>query len=117
MTHYHRAAVLFLTLGVSLVSTGATWPLNPLVTRNPNPPAAMPVECAEGLAPAPMPRVQVAELPAPSEIAPAAIPAAPPSRTLRRTLEDAHAALTRNDRPAFDAALASARLIVRDYPP
>lgn len=117
MTYHHRAALLFLTLGVSLVSTGATWPLNPLVTRNPNPPAAMPVECAEGLAPAPTPRVQVAEIPTRSEIAPAAIPAAPPSRTLRRTLEEAHAALTRNDRPAFDAALASARLIVRDYPP
>ena len=112
-----RAALLSFTLGVLLVSTGASWPLNPLVTRNPHPPAAVPVECDQGLAPAPAPRVNVAEIPAPAEILPAAVPAAPPSRTLRRTLEDAHAALTRNDRPAFDEALAGARLILRDYPP
>ncbi len=115
MRHHHRAGFLMFTLGVLLVSTGAAWPLNPLVTRNPNPVAAVPVECEQGLAPAPMPRVNVAEIPAP-EIVPASIPA-PPSRTLRRTLEDAHEALVRNDRPAFDAALSNARLIVRDYPP
>lgn len=117
MTHDRRARLLVLTLGVLLVSTGASWPLNPLVTRNPQPPAVTPVECEQGLAPAPAPRVIVAELPAPAEIVPAAVPAAPPSRTLRRTLEDAHTALLRNDRPAFDAALANARVILRDYPP
>lgn len=117
MRHHRRAGLLFFTLGVFLVSTGASWPLNPLVTRNPHPPAAAPLECEQGLAPAPSPRVNVAELPTREEILPAAVPAAPPSRTLRRTLEEAHAALVRNDRPAFDEALSSARAIVRDYPP
>jgi hypothetical protein len=115
MKHQHRARFLMFTLSVLLVSTGAAWPLNPLVTRSPRPPGAVPVECDQGLAPAPAPRLNVAEIPAP-EVVPASLPA-PPSRTLRRTLEDAHAALTRNDRPAFDAALTNARLIVRDYPP
>lgn len=117
MTHHRRARLFVFTLGVLLVSTGASWPLNPLVTRNPNPPAVTPVECEQGLAPAPAPRVNVAELPTRAEIMPAAVPAAPPSRTLRRTLEEAHTALVRNDRPAFDTALANARLILRDYPP
>jgi hypothetical protein len=115
MKHDRRAGLLFLTLGVLLVSTGAAWPLNPLVTRSAQPAGPVPVECEQGLAPTPMPRVNVAEIPLP-EAVPASLPA-PPSRTLRRTLEDAHAALVRNDRPAFDEALGTARLIVRDYPP
>ena len=118
MKHDRRAGrLLIFTLGVLLALTGQTWPLNPLVTRNPQPAGPVPPECEEGLAPAPMPRVIVAEVPPAEEVRPASIPPAPPSRTLRNTLEEAHAALVRNDRPAFDAALANARLIVRDYPP
>jgi hypothetical protein len=109
-----RIGMLLFTLGVVLVSTGASWPLNPLVTRRADPGVA-PAECSEGLAPAPTPRIIASEIPAP-EIVPASIPA-PPSRTLRDALEDAHAALVRNDRPAFDAALVTAGAILRDYPP
>ncbi|HVE72264.1 MAG TPA: hypothetical protein VNI54_12925 [Thermoanaerobaculia bacterium] len=106
---------LILMLSVIVGSTGAAWPLNPLVTRNAQASGPVSSECEEGLAPAPTPRIDVAEIPAP-EIAPASV-AAPPSRTLRRTLEDAHAALARNDRPAFDESLATARALLRDYPP
>jgi hypothetical protein len=106
---------LIFALSVLLGLTGAAWPLNPLVTRAAQPSGPVPAECEEGLAPTPMPRVNVAEIPAP-EVVPASIPA-PPSSTLRSTLEEAHAALVRNDRPAFDAALDNAREIVGDYPP
>jgi hypothetical protein len=106
---------LLLAVSVILALTGASWPLNPLVTRSEQPNAPVPVECAQGLAPSAMPRVQVAEIP-PPEIVPASA-AAPPSRTLRSTLEDAHASLVRNDRAAFATAVSNARSIVRDYPP
>lgn len=119
---HNRAGRLIFTLSVLLMLTGQSWPLNPLVTRNPQPAGPVPPGCEQGLAPAPMPRVVVAEIPpreafVPGPVVRAAVPPPPPSRTLRNTLEEAHAALVRNDRPAFDAALANARRIVRDYPP
>lgn len=115
MKHDRRVRVLVLTLSVMLTHVGATPPLNPLVTRVAQPGIA-PDECYVGLAPAPAPRVDVASLPEP-EVVPASI-AAPPSRTLRVELGAAHDALARNDRPAFDEHLASARaLLAANYPP
>lgn len=115
MKHDRRVRVLVLTLSVMLTHVGATPPLNPLVTRVPQPGSA-PDECYESLAPAPTPRVDVASLPEP-DVVPASI-AAPPSRTLRAELGAAHDALVRNDRPAFDEHLASARAILAaNYPP
>lgn len=115
MKHDRRVRVLVLTLSVMLTHVGATPPLNPLVTRVPQPGSA-PDECYESLAPAPTPRVDVASLPEP-EVVPASI-VAPPSRTLRAELGAAHDALVRNDRPAFDEHLANARAILAaNYPP
>jgi hypothetical protein len=106
---------LLFTLCVFLGLTGATWPLNPLVTRSATASGAVPSGCDESLAPSRTPRIDVVAIPAP-DITPAAL-TAPPSRTLRRTLEEAHGALARNDRPAFDTALGSARELLGDYPP
>ncbi|HEX8407368.1 MAG TPA: hypothetical protein VF883_00765 [Thermoanaerobaculia bacterium] len=115
MKHDRRVRVLVLTLSVMLTHVGATPPLNPLVSRVPQPGSA-PDECYESLAPAPTPRVDVASLPEP-EVVPASI-AAPPSRTLRAELGAAHDALVRNDRPAFDEHLANAReILAANYPP
>lgn len=114
--HDRRVGLLVLAISVALVFTGASWPLNPLVTRTERPRGPVPAECDEALAPAPAPRVDVTQIPAAETVLPAVVPAAPPSRTLRSELESAHAALASNDRPAFDAHLANAREIVRDYP-
>jgi len=116
MMHDRRVRVLVLTLSVFAMLVGATPSLNPLVTRTAQPTGAVPDDCNQSLAPAPTPRVDVASLPEP-EIRPVSI-AAPPSRSLRNELGAAHAALVRNDRPAFDEHLTNAReLLAANYPP
>lgn len=93
--------------------TGATWPLQPLVKRNAQPSGPVPPECEQGLAPSTMPRIDIAEAPPP---APPAMPAPPPSATLRGELEAAHKALALNDRPSFDLHLANVKALLADYP-
>jgi len=116
MMHDRRVRVLVLTSSVFAMLVGATPSLNPLVTRTAQPIGAVPDDCNQSLAPAPMPRVDVASLPEP-EIRTVSL-AAPPSRSLRNELEASHAALARNDRPAFDEHLANARaLLAANYPP
>src|SRR5687768_11069688 len=102
-----RVGLLVLAMSVTLVFTGAAWPLNPLVTRIDRPTGEAPANCNESLAPPPAPRVDVAQIPE-REIVPVSIPA-PPSRSLRSELEAAQTALVRNDRPAFDTHLGNAR--------
>lgn len=104
------------TLFVSLLGAQPRSPLNPLVVRNPRPPAAAPAECEQGLSNAPAPRVQLAEitLPEPPAAVVASIP--PPSGTLRSALQDAQEALARNDRPAFDENRTRARALLAAYP-
>lgn len=91
-------------------------PLNPLVARSDRPRPA-PAECEQGLAPAPALRVEVREIPI-DDVRPVeeAVVHAPPSSALRAALQETQAALTRNDRPAFDAALARSRSLVATYP-
>jgi hypothetical protein len=110
-----RRGLFVLLTAVSLSLAGQTAPLNPLVTRTPqNGPVS--AECAEGVAPAPMPRVDVGEIPLlPPPAEPAELPP-PPTGSLRSALEATQTALTRNDRPAFDANLAEARSLLEDYP-
>lgn len=96
---------------------GASWDLNPLVTRLAQPAGPVPTGCDEALAPAATPRVNVAEIPERETIVPVSMPpVAPPSRSLREELESAHRALVRNDRPAFDEHLRAARSVVATYP-
>lgn len=101
---------------VALMSVGASWELNPLVTRRPEPAGPAPLGCDESLAPSAAPRVNVAEIPEREVILPVSMPAAPPSRSLREELDAAHRALARNDRPTFDEHLRAARAIVQSYP-
>jgi hypothetical protein len=114
MYRQRRLGLFVLMAAVSLSLTSATAQLNPLVTRTPQS-GPVPVECAQGVAPAPMPRVEVREIPLPPPIEPVELPA-PPTGSLRSALEETQRALTRNDRPAFDASLASARALLQDYP-
>ena len=103
---------------IALTFVGASWELNPLVTRTAQPTGPIPVGCDESLAPASTPRVDVAQIPERVMILPVAMPpAAPPSRSLREELDAAHRALVRNDRPAFDEHRAAASSIVASYPP
>jgi hypothetical protein len=102
---------------MALTFVGASWPLNPLVTRTAQPTGPVPAGCEEGLAPAPTPRVIVAEIPERELIVPVSMPAPPPSRSLREELDAAQRALERNDRPAFDEHLHAARGLVASYPP
>lgn len=102
-----------LAAAVALTLAGAAWPLHPLVTRNARASAPVPAGCEESLASPAAPRVNVAEIPR-REIVPVSFPA-PPSGTLRGTLDAAQRALVRNDRPAFDEQRA-ARSIVATYP-
>ena len=108
---FHR---LGLAAGAALTLIGAAWPLNPLVTRNASASGPLPAGCEESLAPPAAPRVNVAEIPQ-REIVLMSL-AAPPSRTLRGTLDAAQRALVRNDKPAFDEHLRAARSIVATYP-
>jgi hypothetical protein len=101
---------------IALTLVGASWPLNPLVTRVAEPTGSVPLGCDESLAPAATPRVNVAEIPERAVILPAAMPAPPPSRSLREELDAAHRALARNDRPAFDEHLRAAQALVAAHP-
>src|SRR5688500_8280842 len=78
-------------------------PLNSLVARVDQPRGPIPAECEQGLAPTPPLRVEIREIDIP-EPEPAE-PVAPPSGALRTALQETQLALTRNDRPAFNAAL------------
>lgn len=113
---YRRVGLAALgTLAIVSFVNAAPATLNPLVPRA-RQAGATPAECAESLAPAAEPRVSVRDIPLP-EISPAAAVAeAPPSASLRTALQDAQTALARNDRPAFDEALASARSLMTTYP-
>jgi hypothetical protein len=101
---------------MALTFVGASWPLNPLVTRTAQPTGPVPAGCEESLAPAPTPRVIVAEIPEREVLVPVSMPAPPPSRSLREELDAAQRALEGNDRPAFDEHLRAARGIVASYP-
>ena len=105
-----RTAVLLAFASLTLI--GASRPLNPLVPRVPNENAVRLAECAEGAAPAPMPRIEVADLPD----LPEPPITAPPSSGLRTQLRDAQTAVTRDDHSSFEAALARARNTLSDYP-
>lgn len=109
-----RVGLLVLMTAVSLSLAAATTPLNPLVTRTPQT-GVVPAECAEGVAPAPAPRIEVREIPLPPP-AETATMAEPPTGSLRAALEATQTALTRNDRPAFNASLATARSLLETYP-
>lgn len=109
-----RVRLLVLVTATFVLLVGAADPLRPLVMRTDQPRGVAPSECDEGLSPTPALRVDVRQIPLP-EAAPAAA-VAPPSRDLRAALEDVQNALVRNDRPAFDAALARVRGIVESYP-
>jgi hypothetical protein len=109
-----RVGLLVLMTAVSLSLAAATNPLNPLVTRTPQT-GVVPAECAEGVAPAPAPRIEVREIPLPPP-AETATMAEPPTGSLRAALEATQTALTRNDRPAFNASLATARTLLETYP-
>ena len=113
---YRRVGLAALgTLAIVSFVNAAPATLNPLVPRA-RQAGVTPAECADGLAPAAEPRVSVRDIPLP-EISPAAAVAeAPPSASLRTALQDAQTALARNDRPAFDEALASARSLMTTYP-
>src|SRR6185436_4325712 len=91
---------LVLLMLASLMSIGASRPMNTLVVRHAG--AVVPTECEQGIANVPLsPRINVAEIPLPPEPG-----VAPPRGSLRDALRETQAALTRNDRAAFDAALA-----------
>lgn len=84
--------------------------LNPLVARTPEPHGVVPAECEVSDRP-PMTRVAEAE-PVPEEVMPlpAVRPAATPAaKKNTNELQDVQRALAKNDRAAFDAALAHAR--------
>jgi hypothetical protein len=86
--------------------------LNPLVSRAPQPQGIVPENC-EVSDRAPMTRIAAAAV-APDEAAAPLQPVRPATRTAQTAaaaadLEELQQALARNDRPAFDAALARAR--------
>lgn len=100
---------MFETKFLALIVAAA---LNPLVVRTAEPHGVIPAEC-EVSDRAPVTRVAVAEQ-VPEEEAmplPAVRPAAatPAKRTTANEIQDVQRALARNDRAAFDAALARAR--------
>ncbi|HEX8251756.1 MAG TPA: hypothetical protein VF846_01315 [Thermoanaerobaculia bacterium] len=110
-----RPLGLFVLVTAVLFSlTGATTPINPLVTRRAQPAGPAPAECAEALTPAPLPRVDVQNIPLPQVVAAEAT--APPSRSLRAALQATQTALTQNDRPEFNVSLEAARSLLRIYP-
>ena len=102
-------------LMVAVVATlvGATPPLNPLVIRADQQRTTVAEDCNVSLAAAPTPRVDVREIPLQEPDTP---PAPPPSASLREALQNVQQAVARNDRTAFDVALARARALISDYP-
>src|SRR5688500_12687352 len=97
-----NVGLLMLAGIVELTLVGATHPLQPLVEVRKSPPASSAAGCNESLAPAPTPRVDVKQIPAPERVVVSAALPAPPTHSLRSELEAAHRALAGNDRPAFD---------------
>jgi hypothetical protein len=105
--------------GATLVAMAQTAaparPLNSLVARSDRPSGPAPAECEQGLSATPVLRVEAP----PPEVSPMPVEAPatpPPSTALRAALQETQTALTRNDRPAFDAALSRARVLVASYP-
>ncbi|MFL6244507.1 MAG: hypothetical protein ACJ74H_00655 [Thermoanaerobaculia bacterium] len=88
--------------------------LNSLVARVDQPRGSVPAECEQALSPAPPLRVAVRELELPRE-EPLEAPA-PPTGALRNALQETQIALTRNDRPAFNAALSRTKALLLTYP-
>jgi hypothetical protein len=88
--------------------------LNSLVARADRARGPAPADCEQGLSAEPALRVDVNEIPMP-EVELAEAPA-PPSGALGAALQETQVALTRNDRPAFDAALARAKSLLATYP-
>ncbi|HEU4886968.1 MAG TPA: hypothetical protein VFV49_03710, partial [Thermoanaerobaculia bacterium] len=96
---------VLLTLPVG--SFAQVTPLNSLVARVDQPRGPVPAECEQGLSPTPPLRVEVRDIELPSNEPAEAI--APQSGALRAALQETQIALTGNDRPAFNAALARAK--------
>ncbi len=101
-------------LTLPMIVRAQVTPLNSLVARVDQPRGPIPAECEQGLAPTPPLRVETRELDIP-EPEPAE-PVAPPSGALRTALQETQLALTRNDRPAFNAALARTKALLDGYP-
>ena len=107
--HLLLASVAFFALA------GATTPLKPLVVRNEQQFGPIPAECEQGIASAPVLRVDLSQIPLPPPAEPPEN-TAPPSGELRSSLDATQTALARNDRPAFDTSLARARDLLAGYP-
>jgi len=110
-----RAASLLLISVCALTFLNASTPLNPRVRvlRKTAATSTVSTECDEGLAPQSMPRIDVAEVPAP--VSRAAMQA-PPSATLRATLREAQDAAASSDRAAFQDAMSRAKEMLQTYP-
>lgn len=116
MTLRDRRVGLFVLVVMAFVSLvgAAQMPLNPLVIRNEQVRVAVPSECEEGLSATPALRVNVSEIPLPPVEPRGNV--APPTDALRGALHETQTALTRNNRPAFDEALARLHAVVETYP-
>lgn len=119
MTWWHRRMGLLVLAGSILLTlpmdtSAQVTPLNSLVARVDQPRGPVPAECEQGLSPTPPLRVAVRDIELPANEASDAI--APPSGALRTALQETQIALTGNDRPAFDAALARAKALLVTYP-
>src|SRR5215203_2171136 len=110
------AGSVLLTLPVALFAqvTSPQLPLNNLVARVDQPRGPIPAECEQGLSPAAPLRVEVRDIELPVDEP--GEPVAPPSGALRAALQQTQVALTDNDRPAFNAALARTRALLVTYP-
>src|SRR5688572_26952581 len=109
---YRRMGALVLFVTLPVLSSFAQ--LKPLVARVDQPRGPIPAECEQGLSPVPPLRVEVRDIELPRDEPAEAV--APPSGALREALQETQLALTRNDRPAFDAALARTRALLLTYP-
>ncbi len=105
--------ILFLTLPVWFPSFTSAQ-LNSLVARVDQPRGPIPAECEQGLSAAPPLRVAVRDIEPPRDQEAEAL--APPSGALRTALQETQIALTRNDRPAFNAALSRTKALLLNYP-
>lgn len=101
--------MLFVTLPVLSFAQ-----LNSLVARVDQPRGPVPAECEQGLSPAPPLRVAVRDIELSRNEPAEAL--APPSGALRTALQETQIALTRNDRPGFNAALARTKALLLTYP-
>jgi hypothetical protein len=103
-----RVGLTAIWLAAFAIAAGAQ--LNPTVTVLSSPVAAVPSDCDQSVAPQPMPRVQVAEIPEPPK---RNTSAAPPTASVRAQLKDVQNAA---DRSAFRDALARVKATVAVYP-